>query len=103
MLGQRKTTEVGMIHLTFETAPSSDGSQSKRYDGWLHAISLPGTSLIEVGYRVDHAQGMRRVYTYIGAAEFGALAKEMMKANPERAIKAFGAAMQDVSFPSEPE
>jgi hypothetical protein len=64
---------------------------SKYFEGWLEI------------HVTTHGARSQSYVTRIPPPDFAALAKEMVNANPEAAIKAFGAAMQEVAFPPKPQ
>jgi hypothetical protein len=67
-------------------------------------MSPSGEGYLEAGFSTNREGQKKSTFNMaIYARDFETLALEMVKANPEAAIKAFGVAMQAAQFPSEPE
>ncbi len=90
-----------MLPLTLrrEGRENSGGRPTRELKGSIRAIKwLP---YLEIGFGTDLPERNSIFLGYI--SDFETLAKEMVKADPEAAIKAFGAAMQQVSFSPKPQ
>jgi len=77
-----------------------------RGDGDKYTLYLEANPPYSVAYHVNvHQEGRqpRVLHGCILPEEFEAVALEMMKANEEAAVKAFGAALQTVQFIQQPE
>jgi hypothetical protein len=89
-----------MLHLEFVDDPGRLGTNEDGHPGKLLGVrEIEGGLEISVFTNGARSQGYRSV---IPSRDFETLAKEMVKANPEVAVKAFGAAMQDAKFPPKP-
>jgi hypothetical protein len=88
-----------MMNLTVVAQPANamNGERYRRkYNAVLSTIIDPGHDYLHLRF-VD--RGSTAFTIGIMPAQFEALAKEMVKAQPEAAVKAFGAAMQGVQIP----
>ncbi len=89
-----------VMRFQIEAEPDRNGyalveKPPKRYDVGLWA-QYPG--VLQLRFTTGGPERKRAFQAFI--YDFGALAKEMMEANPEAAIKAFGAAMQELPLTS---
>ena len=69
--------------------------KSFEINGWLHAAHVRGRPCghIEVSFETEKPLGASQFCAVIEATHFDELALEMMKAAPQAAVKAFGAAI----------
>jgi hypothetical protein len=88
------------MQIMFVRRPQSGGSfsQRKELDGSLRAVTGSDGMFenLEIGFSTDAAQNNSYFYAVISPRRFKELASQMMKAHSQEAIKAFGAAMQEV-------
>jgi hypothetical protein len=85
-----------MLKLTVIRSPSRPHSvmAEKDYDAYL-SVTEPGRGILEIRFDTNpEGQNLSSFRIPIGIDLWEDLAKEMMKANPGVAIKAFGAALQ---------
>ncbi len=86
------------MRLSFQRGPKSD--QHPRdvvdFDGYLAPAELgKDVRALDIGFQ-DNPGGKGSAFkAYILSDQFGDLAKEMLKADPRAAIKAFGMALQE--------
>lgn len=88
------------MRLTFHRRTAANWGERLEFNGWLDETrqDFGGKTYdyIEVGFSTDKPLGKGWFTATIRAADFEALAKEMVKTDPEASVKAFGAALQDV-------
>jgi hypothetical protein len=89
-----------IMPLTFTREPYRDHSYSAEvsFDGRMSAMSVDGYVGIQFSTKPD---ALRRSHfrAAIGPTKFEELARLMVEANPQVAIRAFGAAMRDIEIP----
>ncbi len=87
------------MQLKFTREPYRDHSYSAEvsFDGQLRVWREPSYGYLEIGFSTD---GQRRntFSAPIDPKQFEELARLMVEADPQAAIRAFGAAMQDVEI-----
>jgi len=97
------------MRLTVDRRTSEHRGERIEFNGWLHAEIFHARGqdpigFLRFGFDTDKPLGASQFSAAIEAIHFDQLALEMMKADPEAAVRAFGTALQQVHAvrPSKP-
>jgi hypothetical protein len=86
------------MRVYFRREPKSDHSifAKKDFDGYLSPVKFnEDCKGLQIGFETNPGGQGSFFKGYILSADFGDLAKELLRADPEAAIRAFGAALQE--------
>jgi hypothetical protein len=93
------------MHLKFTRSPYEDHSYfaEKSYDGqmriWRTETRDQSYGYLEIGFSTNPNGQRRSTFTAgIGPYQFGEMARLMVEADPQAAIRAFGAAIKDIEI-----
>lgn len=86
------------MQLSVIRSPARGGSPTKTKFLRMLVIPIPSEGHIEMRFGTGGEERQSSYYAPIGEGRFAELAQAMIKANPQAAIRAFGAAMQSVEI-----
>jgi hypothetical protein len=86
------------MRVSFRREPKSEHSYfaEKNFDGYVASAKITENhKCLKIGFATNPGGQGSLFSAYIMSTDFGDLAKEMLRADPESAIRAFGAALQE--------